>query len=247
MALREALPPPAARRNQRAAWGSRPRLFGCRLLLALALAAARSPAQTLCEGRPNSGVLRGARQLPTRPYLRIKAGSESRVWGHPLLLHLISRGARAAALAAPGSVALVGDLSAPTGGPLSGHASHQAGRDADVAFFVSNASGRPVVLEAFEAFDVSGRSLEHADHVFDAYRNWLLLREWLSELRVVVTHIFVSAELRQLLLEYGRQNPEFSRYVPLAGQILHAHPTHADHFHLRIACPTDQGSECLDD
>jgi murein endopeptidase len=62
-----------------------------------------------------------------------------------------------------------------------------------------------------------------------------------------VTHIFVSPDLRQLLLEYGRQSPEFSRWAPLAAQVLHPHPTHTDHFHVRIACPSDQGAACLDD
>lgn len=214
------------------------------LFLGLVLSSARAPAasETVCEGLPSSGVLHNGRPLEPRSYLRIKRGSEKARWGHPVLLQLVSRGARAAALAVPGSVALVGDLSALQGGLLPGHVSHQAGRDADVAFFVSDAQGHPVELEAFEAFGGSGRSLSNGGHFFDAYRNWLMLREWLTELRVVVSHVFVSAELRQLLLDYGRASPEFARYTALAVQVLHAHPTHADHFHLRIACPSDQGA-----
>jgi len=121
------------------------------------------------------------------------------------------------------------------------------GRDADIAFLVSDGQGRPVLLEAFEPFGADGRSLSNADHFFDAYRNWVMLRAWLSDLRVVASHIFVSAELRQLLLDYGRQSPEFARFVPHAAQVLHPHPTHTDHFHVRIACPSDQGAACLDD
>jgi hypothetical protein len=60
-----------------------------------------------------------------------------------------------------------------------------------------------------------------------------------ADLRVVVSHVFIAPELRQLLLEYGRQSPEFARYIPLAEQVLHAHATHTDHFHVRTACPTD--------
>lgn len=220
--------------------------MGPRLALAVGLAAPPAAAQAVCQGRPDAGVLVGGGELQPRPYLRIKAGSELRAWGHPLLLQLVSRGARAAAVALPGSIALVGDLSGPGGGPLSGHASHQAGRDADVGFLVSDRQGLPIVLDRFEAFDGQGRSLAHPDHVFDAYRNWLLLREWLAELRVLVSHVFVSAELRQLLLEYGQTSPEFQRFVPLAARVLRAHPAHTDHFHLRIACPTDQDARCLD-
>lgn len=217
-------------------------------LLVLLVLATTGPAgaQTFCDGRTNSGALRGGRELQHKPYLRVKSGSEARAFGHPLLLQLVSRGARAAARAVPGSVALVGDLSGPTGGPLSGHVSHQAGRDADVAFFVVGDDGAPVALDRFEAFDAMGRSLSRPDHVFDSYRNWLLLREWLTELRVVVTHVFVSAELRLLLLDYARQSPEFYRYAPLASTVLRAHPTHRDHFHLRIACPPDQDAGCID-
>jgi penicillin-insensitive murein DD-endopeptidase len=221
---------------------------GLALALSLCLTAAALPAgaQTVCLGRPSAGELRNGRQLQPRPYLSIKRGSEARTWGHGILLQLLSRGARSAATAVPGSIALVGDLSAPEGGPLSGHASHQAGRDADIAFLVSDSTGQPVTLDTFEAFGSDGRSLTNADHYFDAYRNWLMLREWLSELRVVVTHVFVSAELRLLLLEYGKQSPEFARYVPLAARVLHPHPTHTEHFHVRIACPTDQSAVCLD-
>ena len=206
-----------------------------------------SAAQTVCQGSPSSGALRGGSLLEQRPYLQIKKGSEDRVWGHPILLEVVRRGARAAAWAVPGSVALVGDLSAARGGPLSGHASHQAGRDADVALLVSDRHGHPVALDRFEAFEGDGRSVSNPDHVLDVFRNWLMLREWLTELRVVVSHVFIAPNLRQLLLEYGRQSPEFARYVPLAAQVLRAHPTHTDHFHVRIACPTDQSGLCVSD
>lgn len=208
---------------------------------------APAAAETVCEGRPSAGALRGGHALEPRPYLAIKRSSEGRTWGHAVLLQLVSRGALAAARAVPGSVVLVGDLSARDGGPLSGHASHQAGRDADVGFLASDGQGRPVALELFESFGRDGRSLSHPDRFFDAYRNWLMLRDWLRELRVVVSHVFLSPDLRELLLEYGRQSPEFARYVPLATQVLHPHPTHTDHFHVRLACPTDQSRACLDD
>lgn len=222
--------------------------------LSAALNAASGPARsqpapvepTSCVGRPSAGVLRNGRQLQARPYLRIKTGSQERVWGHGILLQLVSRGARAAAAAVPGSVLLVGDLSAARGGPLPGHASHQSGRDADVAFLVSDARGLPVTLSEFEPFGSNGQSLVDPDHFFDTYRNWLMLREWLGDLRIVVTHVFVSPELRELLLAYGRASPEFARLVPLAALVFRAHPNHADHFHVRIACPTEQGTSCVD-
>lgn len=207
-------------------------LLGALVGLAALGVAAPSVAQTFAPGAPST--VRG-RLLSERPYLRIKRGSEDRVWGNPLLLELVRRGARAAAVAVPGSVTLVGDVSARHGGPLTGHVSHQTGCDADVGLFVADGQGQPLALEAFEAFGADGRSLSNPDHMLDVYRNWLMLREWLRDLRVIVSHVFISAELRQLLLEYGRQSTEFARFVPLAARILHAHPTHTDHFHLRIS------------
>ena len=58
-----------------------------------------------------------------------------------------------------------------------------------------------------------------------------MLREWLSDLRIVVTHVFVSAELREVLLDYGRASPEFACLVPMATDVLRAAPNHADHRH----------------
>lgn len=214
-------------------------------LLALVPAEAFPATPTQCTGRPNAGTLRNGRELAPRPYLAIKHSSVGHTWGHPQLLQLVSGAAFAVANAVPGSVALVGDLSAEFGGFLSGHGSHQVGLDADVAFYVSNAQGA-VALVDFEPFDALGRSLAHPGFFFDTYRNWILLSFWLSELRAVVTHVFVSPELRALLLDYGRQSPEFVRHVPLAIRVLQAHPNHADHFHIRIACPSDQGPACLD-
>jgi penicillin-insensitive murein DD-endopeptidase len=209
------------------------------LVVGLAVIASAAPtlAQNVCDEHPSAGRLQDGAPLVASPYLRIKRGSEARVWGHSALIALVHRGARDAAVAVPGSVALVGDLSAREGGPLPGHVSHQAGLDADVALFVADLQGRPVTLEAFETFGADGRSLANPDHVLDVYRNWLMLRAWLSDLRVLVSHVFIAPELRQLLLDYGRQSPEFVRHVPLAAQVLIAHPTHADHFHLRITCP----------
>ena len=209
-------------------------------------AAAPDADRTLCEGSPSAGTLHSGRRLESRPYLRIKAASQLNAWGHPMMLQLLSRGARAAAQAGSGSMALIGDLSARDGGPLPGHVSHQAGRDADVGFFVSDSQGRPILLDAFEAFGADGHSLSVPEHYFDGYRNWVMLRAWFTDLRVVISHIFISSALRQLLLEYGQQSPEFQRYVPLASQVLHAYPNHADHFHVRIACPSDQGPACHD-
>jgi hypothetical protein len=56
------------------------------------------------------------------------------------------------------------------------HASHRPGRDADVAFLVSDGQGRPVEHQHFGPFGADGRSLSLPHQFFDAYRNWLVWR-----------------------------------------------------------------------
>ena len=57
---------------------------------------------------------------------------------------------------------LVGDLSSEQGGKLSGHTSHQSGRDADVGFYATDARGRAVELDHFVAFAADGRAKDAA-------------------------------------------------------------------------------------
>lgn len=190
-----------------------------------------------CLGSPHAGRLENGMRLQARPYLRIKRRSRARAWGHPLLVQMLDAGARAAG-ARPGAPLLVGDLSARLGGPLSGHASHQQGLDADIGFFATDSGGETADLAAFVSFNKHGKSSNGL--VFDSRRNWLMLQSWLSDLRAPSLRIFVSAPLRALLLDYARAIPELRGFAPRAGRVLRPHAAHADHFHLRIGCPSDQ-------
>ena len=65
---------------------------------------------------------------------RVQRPERNRTWGHPSLVAFVRElGARVKKLRLP--LIAVGDLGQPRGGPApSGHASHQSGLDADVAF-----------------------------------------------------------------------------------------------------------------
>lgn len=63
------------------------------------LGAVTAPARRARHPGQGSGALRNGRQLQPRLYLHIKRGSEHETWGHVVLPQLVSRGARAAALA----------------------------------------------------------------------------------------------------------------------------------------------------
>src|SRR5215471_3789892 len=154
---------------------------------------------SLSGGYPNDGwQLRGKRLRPGRE-LKLREASRERVYGHPALVLMLGRSARDVAKAAPGSVLLVGDLSAKLGGPLSGHRSHQSGRDADVAFYVTDLHGKPVPSTDYVAFDGDG--------------NWLLVESWARDRRAGLSHIFVSWPLRERLLKFARSRPKFAPYV----------------------------------
>lgn len=215
-----------------------------------ALAVPPTPAlvtDTRCAGAPNAGTLRGGVELKSRVYMRIKPSSLGAPWGHPLLVQLLARSSFAVAREYPGSVALLGDLSAESGGFLAGHASHQSGRDADVGFYFRREVGgelRPFLPPRFLHVDREGRARGARGVSLDLPRTWRMLRVWLTDLRVEVRHVFVAPHIRSLLLDYAKEDPELRALVPLASRVLSRDRKHTDHFHLRIGCPLDQGRDC---
>ncbi|MFU8804987.1 MAG: hypothetical protein ACNA8W_14335, partial [Bradymonadaceae bacterium] len=62
------------------------------------------------------------------------------------MLELLTSAAAHVAEAHPGSVAYLGNISARGGGDIPWSISHNAGRDADVAFYVLGADGEPTIL-----------------------------------------------------------------------------------------------------
>ncbi|HEX4335692.1 MAG TPA: penicillin-insensitive murein endopeptidase [Polyangiaceae bacterium] len=202
---------------------------------------------SLSGGYPNDGwQLRGKRLRPTRE-LKIREPGRERVYGHPALVLMLGRSARDVAMAAPGSVLLVGDLSSKSGGPQPGHRSHQSGRDADVAFYVTDLHGKPVPSTEYVAFDGDGKSRDGRPFLFDDERNWLLVESWARDRRAGLSHIFVSWPLRERLLKFARSRPRFAPYVLPATALLkqpEKGEAHDDHFHVRITCPKEEEEIC---
>jgi penicillin-insensitive murein endopeptidase len=85
-------------------------------------------------GAHANGCIQGAEALPLDgPGWRGLRPQRNRLWGHPRLVATVKQVA-AAMRRDFGRVVLVADLGQPRGGPVSGHASHQAGLDADIRF-----------------------------------------------------------------------------------------------------------------
>jgi penicillin-insensitive murein endopeptidase len=218
--------------------------------LAAAASPARAPAGGKSVGSPTEGRLVGGVHLATSPYLRIVpayAGGDVR-WGIEPLVGLIDRAAKSVRAKFPDAVLSVGHLSKPGGGELDRHASHESGRDADIAFYVKNQAGKPIYADHFVAFDGDGNAKSWPGAKFDDARNWALVAAIVSDTRAHVTHVFVATPIRARLLAYaermGAPPALRARAAELMAQPKGSLP-HDDHFHVRVGCPAGM-EQCIE-
>ncbi|HVH98406.1 MAG TPA: penicillin-insensitive murein endopeptidase [Enhygromyxa sp.] len=137
----------------------------------------------------------------------------------------------------------IGDLSDQDGGPLSGHASHQSGRDIDIGFYY-----RKVPSEYPKEFaDASEDNL-------DAAATWALLESFIRSAGQPggVEKVFLDYEVQGWLYAAARkdgwskskladvfQYPD-GRYAK-HGLVRHE-PNHRDHLHVRFTCVPDDAA-----
>lgn len=200
------------------------------------------PILALSVGHPNDGKLVGARRFrETRHMKSLPAYATSQAkWALPELLELLDRASQSVAKRFPGSVLGVGELSGQNGGPISRHRSHQTGRDVDVGFYLLDKRGRSMRPIGLVDMNADGTSTVRSTTRFDEKRNWAFVAALLQDSRVEVTHIFVWAPLRARLLAYAEKIGAPRALRKKAAQVM-SQPAnvqrHADHFHIRIACP----------
>ncbi len=126
------------------------------------------------------------------------------------------------------------DLSRENGGHLSGHRSHQSGRDADIGFYYTGCGS-----------ECTWREVD-ADEL-DVERQWSLFRYWIDN--DLVEYVFVDYRLQRALYEYAesrgasdaqlREWFQYPRGRDSASGIIRHEPNHADHLHVRFACAAD--------
>jgi penicillin-insensitive murein endopeptidase len=164
----------------------------------------------------------------------------------------------------PDNVVFLGDLSARRGGDVAKHRSHASGRDVDIFFVASDRSGKLMHdLPAMIHFDREGRATRWSpakpwptipdripEAVFDARRNWAVVRAMLSNRSVEVQWIFIDEPLGALLMAEAEREGAPPEVVEKARAVLHQ-PTdsqpHDDHMHVRVFCtPTDRTFGCMD-
>ncbi len=203
-------------------------------------------------GLPNHGVLTNGTELPVRGagYERFRPRSP-RYFGSPRLVAAVERATRAVAEQAPGGEPLlIGDFSARHGGRISGHSSHRSGRDVDLLFYTLGPSSLPVRCPGFVHFGPDGLAPtpEGKYVALDRQRNWLLVKNLLSNLEIDVLWLFVSRDVEALLIDEAWARGESIDLIWRAQRVLHQprdSANHDDHFHLRIACsPSDRVTGC---
>ena len=206
----------------------------------------------LSKGAPNKGTLEGAQRWKDRAWAHHMVRHEkAATFALPMLLSLVDKAAQRVAKSFPKSVLLVGDMSLERGGPISGHHSHQNGRDVDVGFYAVDAKGRSVRMVQFTGFDSGGKNMVSPDVRFDEARNWALISSMLGDGRAEVRSIFIASWLRARLLAHAAKTKAPKELVERAATVMMQPPNaepHHDHFHVRIACPASQrGKICFDD
>ncbi len=229
------------------------------LLVALAgsgcIAFAPESDGTWTFGQTASGILVRGVSLPDSGdgWVRARPGEDTR-YGTPQLISAITRAAASVAHDIPGSPPLrIGDISARGGGRHSRHGSHRSGRDADVIFYVVDATGRASRGRGWLAFDRFGAARETTTpeglapsnelFFFDVARNWHLVRTLLLDPEAAVQWIFCSHGVKQRLLEYAAIHEPDPRAIFRASWVLHQPSTgnpHADHFHVRVLCTEEE-------
>lgn len=176
-------------------------------------------------------------QLPASPGLW-QRWRPHRAYGTPEMIEVLRAAAEEMAWVLPDADPLmVGDISAPKGGKLSGHKSHRGGVDADLGLYWKDGS---MVL--------GGSSAAMARRI-DPEANWYLIRSMLDTghvERILLDQRIVN-QLRRWTVDHGEltreqadrifwRNPDDTMPWTMSG-VVHHYPGHDSHMHVRVRCP----------
>lgn len=203
-------------------------------------------------GYPWQGRLKNGVKVTESEYLRYtgeyaKGGNFYGTWE---LVQLLERAAYRVWRKHPGAKLSIGELSASRGGMIGGHNSHRNGRDADIAFYMLDAAGKPVSPFGFATFDANGMArAPNAGLRFDDARNWELVSRLVTDGEARVQYLFVANALKERLLREGAKRGASTSVLARAREVM-VQPKgtnpHRNHFHVRIYCPPGDRPSCRD-
>ena len=181
----------------------------------------------------NTQVLAEPVRLPESPGL-IKIWHPDRSYGTAELVEALQVAAQQMEWMRPDSEPLVvGDMSRPRGGHLSGHRSHRGGLDADIGIYFDD--GRQY-QQGFLVVEPSA---------FDLENNWLLIRSLLDTglvERILLDQAFIN-RLRIHVVKSGElTEAEALRVFPrdedpwIMDGVVHHVSGHRHHMHVRVHC-----------
>jgi penicillin-insensitive murein endopeptidase len=201
-------------------------------------------------GSPTNGRLEGGVALPLTGtgYRHNDRRSRDARFGTVEVVRSIVRAAAVVDRELPGGQLVVNDLGLPSGGPISHHGSHRAGRDADILFYLHDDQGQPIASVG-APIDPDGIGFDYKDLAlpeddvrvhFDAPRTWRFVQALLEEPDSQVQRIFVVEHLRTRLLAEAEQSHApaalVARFAELTCQPSYPHD---DHLHVRWYCSVE--------
>jgi penicillin-insensitive murein endopeptidase len=210
------------------------------------------------QGGPSTGHVLGAVAIPDSGpgfFHNTKRPREAR-FGTVELVQAIVRAAAVVERDLPGSSLTVNDLGLEAGGPIRQHGSHQAGRDADILFYMLDAHGRPVPAVGVP-IDPQGKGIDFNDlsvpgddvpEQLDTKRTWHFVAALLEGAGDAVQRIFLVEHVRSMLLAEAKRvhapKAIIQRFDDVTCQ---PEAPHDDHMHVRLYCtPQDIALGCQD-
>jgi murein endopeptidase len=203
---------------------------------------------SMSYGSPARGYVEGAKRFVDSNYARVmpkRHRARCLSWGtERLVIAIAEAGAVVAKTHADSPPLGVGNIGRARGGSIRMFSrSHHAGRDADLAFYVVDRTGKPTAATDLVKIDSSLRGL-------DVSRTWTLVQALTENPSIGIRWLFVSQPIKRALLVEGRRQGASSLTLEKAERVLHQPsdaPAHDDHLHLRLRCTAEEARKGCSD
>ncbi|MBR4985538.1 MAG: HEAT repeat domain-containing protein [Proteobacteria bacterium] len=181
------------------------------------------------------------RQLPV-PYER------GLTYGTQELIRLLVDTARVMEKKYPGTIMYMGNMGAREGGDISYSVSHNAGRDADIAFYLLDDQGKFAHPRHLHKINRVLHSREAgAVYTFDLEKNTTLVETLLTHPKINVQFIFLVKHLRSAIRKEFVNRGASEELLARFDAVVQVQAAHNDHFHVRIYCSdADICAGCVD-